>query len=343
MSLTKFPFGILATPNVGANVLDMFPGVYNNIYFVDNDKGSDANDGHSPDYAMATIQAAVTAAAALNVTTKSGSTIYIKANYMAAGSTDPVSYAENVIIPAAGGDRMSLIGVSANRTQGGLPQIKKGSGTAALLTIRAPGVTVANLGFNGVKSADGTALLVGILIDDDNSTKTVIGTSIVNCHFKNCAGSSVTNGATGGAITWSANGGGWQALIKGNRFYKNVCDVSLKGTAQTVPQDVVIEDNIFSGPAADVDCNLYLAGGSGINGVIIRNNVFPAFPALAGTNTTNLVLTGCVGHMSGNMFNTAGKTFGAAGNNLVPTTVLMAGNYQSVAAGAGATGEIGRT
>jgi hypothetical protein len=326
--LTNFPQGISAFPVVGAYSWDMFTGGYGSgVFFVDGDHGVDGNDGHSPDSAYATIQAAVTAAAANNLIYKNGSTIYIKPKYMAATSTDPGSYAETIIIPAAGGDNMKLIGCSMNRTQGGLPQIKKGAGTTALLTIRACGVTVANLGFNGIVST--TPTLVGILLDDDNSTKTVIGTSILNCHFKNCAGSTVTDATTGGAITWSANGGGWQALIKGNKFYKNVCDICLLGTAQTVPQDVVIEDNVFSGPNTSVDCNVYLAGGSGINGLTIKNNVFPCFPTgSSGTVLMPVKLTGCVGNLCNNIFGTTGKTYGAAANVVVPATMLMAANYQ---------------
>jgi hypothetical protein len=79
-----------------------------------------------------------------------------------------------------------------------------------------------------------------------------------------------------------------------------------------------------------------------MNGVAIRNNVFPCFPAIgSGTNAKNLDLTGCVGSLTGNTFGITGKTFGATGNNLVPTTVLMADNYQECAAAA--SGEIGRT
>jgi hypothetical protein len=234
-----------------------------------------------------------------------------------------------------------LIGISRGRTQGGLPQIKKGSGTTALLTVRAPGCLIKNIGFNGIKTADSTQTLVGILLDDDNSTKTAWGTTIEGCHFKNCAGSTgSTNGAAGGAITWAATGCAWQVLIKGCRFYKNVADIVLLGTSQTVPQDVIIEDNIFSGPAANVDCNLYLAGGSGMNGVIIRNNVFQQLPSL-GTVARYIDATGCVGMLVGNDFgcltaNTGTTlTFLAAGTAAkIPTTMHVVNNYgQSNTAG----------
>ena len=292
------------------------------VLFVDADSGSDGNSGSSWSEAKATIQAAVTAS-------ESGSIIYIAPKAMAAGATDPSSYAETIIIPATKAG-ISLIGVGTGRVQGGLPQIKKGSGTTALLTVRAPGCLIANLGFNGIWVADSTQSLVGILLDDDGSTKTAIGTSIIGCHFKNCAGSTgSTDASVGGAITWASTGGAWQVLISDNRFYKNVCDICLSGTSQTVPQDVVIENNLFSGPTATVNCNLYLMGGSGMNGVIIRNNSFPALPS-AGSNGRYIKATGCIGNLNGNRFGTTTHlTFTAAGTGaFIPATMFMAENYE---------------
>lgn len=289
------------------------------VRFVDYNSINPDGAGKTWDTAFHTIQAAVDAV-------DQGGVVVVKGKNMAVTDTDPVSYAENVSITTP---QIRLLGVGA-RVQMGLPQIKKGSGSTAQLTIAAPGVTIESMGINGVSATGG-----GILLDDDSTdagTKSAHGTAILNCHFKNCVGSAATNAATGGAIQWSANGNAWQVLIKGNRFYKNVGDVVLLGTNDTVPQDVVIEDNVFSGPAANVDCNLYLAGGSGMNGVIIRNNTFTAIPALGGTNDKMLVLTGCVGILSGNMFACEdGRTFGAAGDELVPTTVFMSGNFSEKA------------
>jgi len=298
-------------------------------YYVDGTNGDDDYSGTDWDHAFATIQAAIDAASAQDV-------IYVAPKLIAAGATDPNSYAETCIIAAAQ-TNLAIIGVSRGRTQGGLPQIKKGSGSTALLTIRAMGCLIANMGFNGIKTADSTACLVGILLDDDGSTKAACGTTIIGCHFKNCAGTNVLSGATGGAITWSANGGAWQVLIKGNRFYKNVCDISLLGTSVSVPQDIIIEDNDFSGPADAVDINIWLkGGGSGVNGVIIKNNVFGQKPALtSAVNALYMDLTGCVGMLVGNTFgcqtNTTGgtkMTFKAAGTAAkIPTTVHLANNY----------------
>jgi len=283
-------------------------------WYVDGDRSA-SGSGKSWDEAFITIQEAVTAASA-------GDVVYVVAKTITDATGDPESYAETIIIPLAKSS-LALIGVSRGLTQGGLPQIKKGSGSTALLTVRAPGCLIANLGFNGADSTGG-----GILLDDDNSTKSAFGTTIVGCHFKNCKGHA-TNGSLGGAITWSAEGNAWQVRIEGNRFYKNVADIVLLGTSNSVPQDVVIENNVFSGPAANVDANLLLNGGSGMNGVVIRNNDFTCFPAIgSGSNATIMKLTGCVGLLSGNRFGCTGKTFGAAANVVVPTTVLMADNYQ---------------
>lgn len=299
------------------------PAGTGNYWFVDGYYGSDGNNGKSSLRPFATIGKAISVASP-------GDAVLVFARKMAKTDTDPTSYAETVTVNVPS---LAIIGVSHGRTQGGLPQIKKGSGSTALMTITAPGCLVAGIGFNGASSTGGGILLT----DDGGSTSSAFGTSIMNCHFKNCVGSTATNAATGGAIQWGAAGGAWQVLISGNRFYKNVGDIVLKGTSGSVPQDVAIINNEFSDSAASTDCNLYLAGGSGMIGLTIARNLFGAFPAIgSGSNATYAVLTGCTGTMSDNFFGCSGKTFGAAANVKVPTTVLMAGNYQE-------GGLIGRT
>lgn len=290
-----------------------------NVWFVDGTGGSDSNSGKTASKAFATIQAAVTRAAG-------GDIVLVLAKTITDYTGDPTSYAETVIIPATH-PGLAIIGISRGLTQGGLPQIKKGSGTTALITVRAAGCLIMNLGFNGASSTGG-----GILLDDDYAAKTAFGTTIMGCHFKNCK-KHATNGGLGGAIMWSGEGNAWQVRISNCRFYKNVADIVLIGTSNTVPQDVVIEDCIFSGPAASVDINI-ITGGSGINGLIIRNCDFQAFPAIgSGSNAKNLKLNGSVGLMSNCTFGCTGKTFGATGDNLVPTTMLMAKCTQEVAVG----------
>lgn len=339
MSVTHYPHGILATPNLGG-WLDMF--AEEKIYFVDGDFGSDGNNGKEPKEAKATIQSAVTAAGSSD-----GAFIYIKAKDMAAGETDPGSYAENIVVPATAA-RMSMIGVSVNRTQGGLPQLKVGTTTTqAILTVRSPGFYFANLGVNGNGGTGG-----GIKLDDDGSTKTAFGTTIDYSHFKNCVGPTATNASTGAAIMLA--GAPWQVRIRGNEFYKNVGGILATPTYSDL-QDLVIEDNVFAGTAATVDCDIYaVAGGAGMLGVAIRNNDFGCVdkPTLGGTgaNQRYIIATGCTGILAGNNFacltGPTGQTeltFGVAGTaGKIPATMRIAGNFgESLTAGE--TGEIDRT
>ena len=302
-------------------------------WFVDGTNGLSTNTGKGWSDALNTIQAAVTLAGP-------GDNIYITAKDITDFTGDPTSYEENIIIPPATSS-FSLIGVSRGRTQGGLPQLKDGTETtAAILTIRAPGCLIANLGFNGSGNTGG-----GILLDADASTKDAAGTSIIGCHFKNCKGSTATSAVTGGAIMWSAEGMCWQTLISGNRFYRNVADIVVKGSSTMRPQDCIIENNVFTSPGSVCDCNLFLKGtGSGVEGFVIRNNVFPSVPSLGGTNDVFIDATGslnCI--MTGNTFGTSTTlTFGAAGSGaLIPTTMLMTANFRETTTGV--NGEVFRT
>jgi hypothetical protein len=294
--------------------------------FVDKTNGSDTYSGLDEwANAKATIQAAVTASEAFD-------TIYIAAGAIAETETDPNSYAERVIVPNTH-EGLAIIGVSRGRTQGGLPQMKPGgTTTGACITVRAPGCLIKNMGFNGNSTA-GAPLVNGISLEDNGTTKVAFGTTIENCHFKNCAGSTVTNAATGGGILLS--GAPWQVLIKGCRFYKCVADIVSASTYSDL-QDLVIEDCIMSGNAADTDCNIHLiAGDGGILGLTINRCIFNQLPALsAGSVKRYLMLTGCTGMITNCMFgcqtSTTGTTmtFQAAGSAAyIPTTVHVASCY----------------
>lgn len=307
----------------------------NGYLFVDGDITASGN-GNSWETAKKTIQEAVTAADA-------GDTIFVAGRSITALATDPVSYAETIIIPNSK-PQLSLIGISRGRTQGGLPQVRIGAGSTAMLDVRSPGCLISNIGFNGASSNGG-----GIkLTDDGGATYVAFGTTIAGCHFKNCT-VTANDGRTGGAIYTTSSGNAWQALISGNRFYKNTADIVVVGTGGSVPQDWVIEGNEFSGPAASVDANIY-TGGDGINGLVVRGNTFSAMPALSAGQIKRYVdLTGSVGIMADNYFASivsptgSEVTFAAAGTGgKVPATMFMAGNYGETTTTA-ETGEIFRT
>ncbi len=310
-------------------------------WFVDGDVDGDGS-GTSFDSPFLSIQSAIDTAGA-------GDTIFIAERTIGEYSTDPVSYAETLEIPVEK-SQMSLIGVSRGLAQGGLPQIKiGGSSTTPMLKIQSMGCMVLNLGFNGASSTGG-----GILLDGDGSTKDASGTTIMGCHFKNCKGST-SKASSGGAISWPANGDSWGVRIAGNVFYKNVAGINCLGTTNTVPQDVIIEDNVFNSSVnTEVDADIYFAG-SGVKGLTIRNNEFATVdvPALSSGTVARYIslAAGSYGIVAGNRFacisnvSATEKTFGAAGTAaVIPTTVRMADNYGEPSSdGINETGEIFRT
>ena len=338
MGLTNFPNGLTSfgIPMVGAAPI---PNKNGKVLFVDGTNGADGNKGTDPTLPLASLTRALALANPFDV-------IYVFPKKMAVTDTDPGSYAEGATVSVP---QVSIIGTTWNRTQGGLPQIKTGTTTTApVITVAAPGVLIANIGVNGSGGTGG-----GIkFTDDGGATKSSFGGIVTACHFKNCVGTTATSSKTGGAIQMS--GAPWQMYFGKNRFYKNVGDIVLLDTSNAVPQDIVIEENLFGGTAATVDCNIYLAGGSGAAEAIVKNNVFAAVdvPALSsGAVLRYIDMTGCTGLLADNKFactvDAAGTefTFGAAGTGAkIPTTVRMARNWGELSsATAGATGEIYRT
>jgi hypothetical protein len=293
--------------------------------YVDASFGNDGQSGLSPKFAKQTIQNAID-------TANSWDTIMIfpkllDNSNLAAVATDPADYAETIIIPVEK-PGLALIGVGTGRTQGGLPQIKIGAGSTAMITIRAAACLIANLGINGASSTGG-----GILLDDDSLTKAAFGTTILNCHFKNCK-RHATQGSAGGAITVASTGGAWQVLVKGCKFYNCVCGIASVATGVVPTQDWTIEDCNFSSSAktlADVDI---FDSACGITGLVVRRCNFGTVnvPATSGGNvsryiklsdSSNGVVQDCtfgyVAQGSGSL------TAGATGTAItVPVTVRLA-------------------
>lgn len=314
------------------------PLSWGNYWYVDGNKSA-GGAGQDWDDAFATIQAAVDAAG-------DGDVIYIKPK--TPGIWDPVAYAEDVVIPYTT-THLSLIGVSSSKAFGALPHIDSGTTTAAI-TVRSPGCRISGLSMANSGSTTGG----GVLLDDDGSTKAAYGTTIDNCYFYECPAAGVVSG--GGGVYWSANGGAWQIRILNNYFMSCSAGISLLGTAQSRPTDILIQGNTFaSWVNTQVDCDIYLAGGSGAQGVVIDSNYFATVDVPNATEDHYMNLTGCEGLVSNNLFACVTaeaeteKSFGASTHTAakIPATVRMANNWgesgATAAAADGAAGEIFRT
>lgn len=297
---------------------------FSTYYFVDGDNGNDNDDGLTPQTAKATIQGAIDAAG-------QGDRIFIAPleAESASGDTDPDSYAETLTI--TGKDGLSLIGVSRGLAQGGQPQIRKGSGSTALLTVNSFGCSVQNLTFNGAGATGG-----GIKLVANGSTADAGGFIASGCHFKNCKGSGAAS--TGGAIYWTTDGGAWYVSIYNCEFIDNRAGICMLGSSVSVPQHVKIVGNRFgTDPNTDVDADIYVAG-SGIKNLFIVNNTFatvdvPAYASSPDAARYIKLAAGTTGSIAGNSFaciasGGSAKTFGAAGTAaIVPTTVRMPMNW----------------
>jgi hypothetical protein len=309
--------------------------------FVDGDNGSDTNDGFTPGTAKASIQAAIDAAG-------QGDRIFIKPKWgdTASGDTDPDSYSESLSI--AGKDGLQLIGISRGLSQGGQPQLKVGSTTTSpIITVGSSGVGIYNLTINGASATGG-----GIYLYTNGSTQDAFGTTIGNCHFKNCKSTGAA--ATGGAIYWPAAGGSWQVTIDNCDFYKCRAGIVLIGTSSSRPQDVkILNCRFYSAANTDVDADIY-EGGSGFASLVVDNCVFGTVdvPAYASSPSAAryIYLTGAAGVISRCFFACIGdpagseKTFGAAGTACyIPTTVRFVACWGEGVAGTADHSIVGRT
>lgn len=297
-----------------------------NIFFVDGDNGDDTWDGHSPDTPKLTIAGAISAASR-------GAVIYIKPRAMASDASDPVAYAETVTIPAAK-DCLQLIGVMTGQTLGGMPQLKIGGGSTAMITVNAAGCSVRNLEINGASSSGGGISVAG----------GAFGFSCYNCCFKNCRGSAAAS--TGGAIVFDSV---WNVLVKDCRFHKNRCGILFNATTGHC-ENVVIQNCVFGANAVtEVDAHIY---GNPVRNIQIVDCRFtdsdvPAYETSPdAAKYIKFVVAGATdgfGSIASCTFGCVGKTFGNGNALVCATTVSMNACFQKVAAGTGATGEIGIT
>lgn len=288
------------------------------IRFVDGSNGNDSNTGLTPLRAKATIQNAID-----SLPDAYGGIVYVYPKALVALSSDPTSYVETVTI-SKDKPGTSIIGVGTGRTMGGLPQIRIGSGSTAMITIKAPGCSIRNLGINGAGSTGGG---INAIEDAAGTVATCFGLSVVNCHFKNCKGSAAAS--TGGAVNIDS---AWNTLIENCLFQNNRCGIRY-AASKTDSEDITIRGCTFTANAnTTVDADIYIAGN--VQSVSIDNCIFAVVdvPAYA-TSPDAARYIKCAGNAEGLIsackFACTGKTFGATGDAVIaPTTIRMSGNWQ---------------
>jgi len=215
--LTKFPNGILATPNLGGGDSAGLFGT--KVWFVDGDNGNDAGQGSNED-PFKKIQVAINHASARD-------TIYINSKAPDADASEPGTYEEDLTIAYAK-HGLRLIGVGPNNGVGipffG-PKIKNATATA-LVTVNASGVLLSGLQFNCTRNS-GT---YGVLLTGHAGYTTLagsVGATITNCYFKN-------GSATYACISIE---GGYASTISRCTFSQGTNALAINFTNSAVPSN----------------------------------------------------------------------------------------------------------
>lgn len=338
MSLTHYPHGILATPNVGCSKLvDMWND--NNIYFVDGVGGSDGYSGTSPDKAVAKISTAVNQCAQWG-------TVYIKPmQYTTYATITNRYYTDNVTI-AIGQSGLSIVGAGPGGSHYCTTEIKTASASSHVFTVYAPGCQFENLRLTGTSQTAVTGLgnpdlSIIRAMGDGSTNKSNNGIGIRRCTFSNAKG--------GGAVRIDNP---WNITIEDSIFHN--CFVGIwTSSSVSSSNGIWIKRCQFEGQPANIDAHIYDSGGStNCFGLLIKDCTFnTALPAATTGSLKRFVYIGDTfqalggGLITGCAFATSTNGFGAAASQaLWPSSILSAGNtYSAASAGTTTAGQFGTT
>jgi hypothetical protein len=248
MGITRFPHGILATPNIGS-FFGMATG--SDVWFVDGANGNDDNLGTTPDTAFKTFRKATDSCGVYDV-------IYVAPAGLGS-SGEPAYYQDTVSDPIITADKggVAIIGVGHSAMVGQPMQVclkayetTSGTTNEPCLSLFAPFCTVENLGFNRGNGTNGI-----FISGDSEGTYDGWGCSIYNCYFRNVRGTGAT-GDTGGAIY--VVGGAQNTTIEKCMFYN--CRVGIAAKSGTsVTEGLVIRDCDFRASAASsISADIYM-------------------------------------------------------------------------------------
>lgn len=323
MGLTKFPHGILATPNIGVNRLaDLFNS--GNIWFVDGTNGMTGNDGLAPDSSVDLISTAVGLASA-------GASIYVRPKPPATVSL--VWYQDSIDIPV-GKSNISIYGAGGQRDEMGGVNIKPTTAGVGdhLIDVAAAGLHLENLRLtlNGGTAAAGKSIIHSVCAYSGGWTKFPVGLDVVNCTFGDDASHP---GVGDDPVAAIALGSASYSRIMGCTFYNCLGGIALHSVVMS-PYNIQILNNIFSGGPDRRDCDLMISINSAdSNGIIVSGNLFAdGLPTHSGGGTLRFVyfpyVTAGTGIFSNNYFASATNLYSEGGSQaVIADNFFMPGNF----------------
>lgn len=153
-----------------------FTSPWATVYFVDGTDGNATNDGSKPDFAMSTIQRAVTAASAQDV-------IYVRPLEAESDYSDVSKYAEEITVPVAK-TQLSLIGVLNGTSPNYGPKIRQNTASAYCIDVYAPSFHLENMCLQKGGTGEGGLRLRGADTPAYNTEAGSCGATINNVTFR---------------------------------------------------------------------------------------------------------------------------------------------------------------
>jgi len=291
-----------------------------NIWFVDYDNGSSANEGTRPNWAFDIPSTAVSAASKEGI-------IYIRPRTSL--TCADVYYSDNITVPVTK-PHLQFIGCGAGTIPGyrSSAQLRVSTTTSPLFTIHASGVVIENLHLNTTDATTGAGLVV-----EANRTSTYPGAVSLQMRNNRILARTTDNTAIQmGSCQYS--------IIEDNLFLDCPRAIHLEATYGS-PQSNIVRRNIFSGLASVRDCDIFVTM-TDINsrGHVIAHNIFADDkPASASARYQVFIdfsspsTNSSTGIICGNYFasdNTGHGTdgFGPTGSEAnIPASWLVVGNF----------------
>lgn len=298
MTITHFPHGIIATPNLGSVGFGM--GYLSTTYFVDGVNGSDSQDGQSPEAAFVSVGKAISMADAwdvIYVLPKAWTSLgavdtvpWVGTPYQESSTDLSVTYAKQGLA-IIGVGHQGLIGPPYGTVIRGIA-----ANTASLLKVHAPMVAIENLTF---ASASADSNVDGLEFNGETAltSEGSLG-SVYNCHFHSCGKYS---GYEGGAVHATMV---WGLTVDTCSFQGCRTGVGVHSAETTTGKFIVRNCDFFSrlGTASDiyVDISIYNLGSTSV--LITGNNFAHLIPSYTNAGGWILIYDDRMGLVSNNHF-----------------------------------------
>lgn len=193
MAITKYPNGVSSFGGVVGP--PNYAGWWGkNVWFVNDDAGSDEHKGNDPEKALKTIQKAIDLAGPHD-------TIFLKPRKIAAAAYNTHGYYTGTNVIAADQQGLAIIGTGRGGRGIGMSvqcMIEPDSGSTDItMLVQSPGVSIENVGLKCVEDADGAISAYSV-------TNQAYGLTVSNCFFKDYKSISVLTGTIQlGTIHWA--------------------------------------------------------------------------------------------------------------------------------------------